>query len=271
MTAQRRQQTRRLPRRQLLARVRQLLDHLAALLAQPSHDAAAVHAIRVTCKRLRAWIRLVRHADKHTRWRAADRRLRVIGKHFGGRRDAEVMAATLARVRRACADPAEGRQLEALEPTLATEAARRSDSVPRLTAAHHAALLAPPAPLPVLAALARSHQHAFARHRRLTKRNDPEELHAWRKRVKYLYYQLALCRADDSPPTPVQKALKKLGSTLGRIQDLTQLRRRLKPLQQDPTLAAAARLARRLASQQRDKLAARAGPLGAAAAAMQVP
>jgi CHAD domain-containing protein len=260
----------RADRQLLLRRTGALLRELDTLLQEPAPGPAAIHAIRLLCKRLRAWIRLVRQAGRPGCWRAPDRELRAIARHFGTQRDAQVMGGTLAKLRRNCQDPAQARSLALLQGSLsaqsrngaqtqsAAQESAQSETVvsgPQLSQRTQVALLKLPARLEPASGLAQSQRRTLRKRDKLAAKGaSPDQLHAWRKQVKYLGYQLEICSAASNEHSPAQRSCTRLGKLLGQVQDLTQLRRHLKTLKHDPTLAKSVDLARQLATQRRSQL-----------------
>lgn len=240
----------------LLLHTGTLLRELEKLLQDPAPGPDEIHAIRLACKRLRAWIRLIRHAGNNRKWLAPDRELRAIARHFGGRRDAQVMADTLAKMRRRNDEPKQRRRLAMLQKALQAQTMPDYTATPHphLSEGTHTALLRLPASLQPAAGLARSRTRTVRTRDKLAAgKASADALHAWRKQVKYLGYQLDLC-STSAERSPEQRSCARLGKLLGRIQDLTQLRRHVRTLTPDPALAKAVHLARQLAARERRKL-----------------
>jgi len=260
----------RADRQLLLRRSGALLRELDTLLQEPAPGPEAIHAIRLHCKRLRAWIRLVRQAGKRGCWRAPDRELRAIARHFGTQRDTQVMGSTLTKLRRSCQAPAQQRSLALLQSSLSAQSKKQAQtksapqettqpgtaaSGPQLSHRTQAALLKLPARLEPASGLALSQQRTLRKRDKLAAKGaSPDQLHAWRKQVKYLGYQLEMCSTASNARSPAQRCCTRLGKLLGRVQDLTQLRRHLQSLKDDPALAKAVQLARQLAAQERQQL-----------------
>lgn len=247
-----------------LGRVRRLLRKLQRLLDQPTHDTASIHAIRVSTKKLRAWIRLLRHGGGHRRLRKHDKALRNIARGLSAQRDADARLDTIGWLQRRCTDKTLGDHLA----LLAGQAGLVPTTVPTpqltMSAALAPALLTRP---PTVRNLARGLAHGFARLTRCARKAtrpgaSAPRLHTWRKLVKYCGYQLELACADKyGNHSPLQTALAELGKVLGQVQDLTMLRKFLKPQLDDPARQATAAAIRALAARQRTALSTQAGVL----------
>lgn len=84
-------------------------------------------------------------------------------------------------------------------------------------------------------------------------------MHRWRKRVKYLYYQVRLADMTlDRAATRWRRCLDELGTVLGELQDLTVFAQRFAQLD-DPDAKLA--LARRPLERARKRRTARLGKL----------
>lgn len=200
--------------------------------------AVAIHGARKDLKKLRALLRMLRPELGEKRFKAENRRYRDAGRLLSGSRDAEVKLETLAKL----AQGSTGLPAEALERwvgMLETErdelaAAVRANSSGQIAAASEAiesgrreiegwrlrtdswALVGP--------GLERSYRDG----RRALKqvRSDPsaENIHAWRKRTKDLWYQLRIVR--DAWPGPLGETVEQaheLAEHLGEHHDLAVL------------------------------------------------
>lgn len=186
-----------------------------------------VHQTRVDMKRLRALGYLLRDgmtASAAAQWQ---QRCRLLAGGLGGRRDRQVMLATLA-------------ELSSGLPAAVVQ--RLSTAIPVADAGAGSELARTLALLDALASqlagldlggLRRGHLHqglafSFGKgrrgHERAIERDDEALLHRWRKWVKVLHYQLEWL--DLAPRWSL--ALKPLGSCLGEIHDLDVLAGRLR-------------------------------------------
>jgi CHAD domain-containing protein len=197
-----------------------LLEDLATELDDPADLDEAVHAVRKEVKRLRAHLRLRRAATKPGRYAKADTELGEIGRTLAPARDAFVL----------------GRTLESLESSDGWE------PVDEIIASHHeqaiASLLAgpldevrrgirrarkrwPPADGvdadTVASGLARTYRRGRAERAIAAASGTTREFHDWRKRAKYLRYQLEAIGADDE----LVAMLTHLGECLGLEHDHT--------------------------------------------------
>lgn len=195
-------------------------DELAGCLADPVDVDAAVHETRKGVKRLRAHLRLRRTATKPGRYAKADTELKAVGRLLAPARDAFVL----------------GQTLQGLESSEGWEPASE------IIAAHHEraidALLAAPLdearhgidtarkrwPGPgdvdtdtIAAGLTTTYRRGRAERAIAAASGTPKEFHDWRKRAKYLRYQL---EAIDGDPDLIAE-LTELGEWLGQEHDHT--------------------------------------------------
>jgi CHAD domain-containing protein len=177
-----------------------------------------VHEVRVCCKEVRALLRLLRPAGSGTR-RRVDRWVGEAGSSFGTARDEQVLADTLAAL------PVE------------VDLPRSSGTTPTAGAVERAALLLGDARAevdawrvgrrsdPVVVGVTESYRLA---RRGFTAVADPdgdgiddERVHAWRRAVKRLTYQVRAVRPwAPSVLRPYAAQLDHLGSLLGDDHDL---------------------------------------------------
>jgi len=245
-----------------IPRVRRLLRKLERLLGQPDRAADPVHAIRVTIKKLRAWIRLLRHGAGRRHLRRSDRALRELAKSLAGQRDLAARKNTLVWLQQRCNDPELAAHLALLarqEPAVATVVPVEPLALPPGLAS--ALLTHPPSARELARGLAHSRAALIRSGRKATRPGArARQLHAWRKQVKCHGYQLEIACTDKlGIPAPIQAELDALGKVLGLVQDLTVLRKYLQSLQADPALSEAAATVRILAAVERAALTRQAG------------
>jgi len=248
----------------VLARVRRLLRKLQRLLDQPVQDTTSIHAIRVSTKKLRGWIRLLRHGAGRRKLRQHDKVLRKLARLLAGQRDADVRLDTLEWLQRRCTDQALNTHLVLLAKQTGTVTMKAPAPQLALPAALAPTLLRRPLSVRSLArGLAHGCARVISRARKATRPGaGARRLHAWRKQVKYCGYQLGLACADKrGNRAPLQAELAALGKVLGQVQDLTMLRKHLKPQLADPARQPTAAAIRTLAAQERTALSARAAVL----------
>jgi len=192
-----------------------------------------VHGARKATKRVRALLRLVRAGLAAPRFRAANLGLRDAARGLAAARDAAVALATfddlvstpcdeLAPVRAALLAAAEVSGTAGVGPEILTRAA---DAVDRVHARLSEGLAG--------RALTWDHLEAglrdsYAEGRRAMRaafdRPDDEAFHAWRKRVKDLWYQTQLLSGLCEPVLAAQeRLLADLGDSLGDDHDLAVL------------------------------------------------
>jgi CHAD domain-containing protein len=197
-----------------------LFDELATGIADPSNLDAAVHGTRKGIKRLRAHLRLRKAATKPGRYAKADHELRVVGRLLAPARDAFVLGLTL----------------KTLESSEGWEPARE------IIASHHeqaiASLLDGPLdevrhrldaarkrwPGPevvdadtITTGLRATYRRGRAERAIAAASGSSREFHDWRKRAKYLRYQLEAIDGDRD----LIAELTELGEWLGHEHDHT--------------------------------------------------
>jgi CHAD domain-containing protein len=236
--------------------------------------ASAIHDTRKDLKKLRSLLRLVRADLGKRRYAVENRRYRDAARLLSGPRDAEVKLATLAGLRKRYpeeAPAADGlqRALEGERDRLAGNGAdsglesrleRAADAIAAGAAAVDAWKLGGEDFDLLRAGLERSYRRGRDCFRSLG--DDPSDfaLHAWRKRVKDLWYQLRLLRSTwPAGMKALVDAADELADLLGDHHDLAVLVDDARVRGSgDPDMAALAALAQR---RQRELLDA-ALPLG---------
>jgi CHAD domain-containing protein len=213
-----------------------------------------VHEARKRLKKTRALLRLARPAIKPKAFRAHNRALRDAGRAMSGARDAEVMVETVD-------DLAERFPRQAKFAAVRRRLATRVDEAPP-----GAELPSAPWPLDGLTPehLPQALKRTYARGRDAFKLADrdptAEHLHAWRKRVKDLWYQERLLEETWPGVLKAQaKEAKKLSKILGEDHDLAVLSALLR---EDAKLAALSGDLQELIAERRAVLLARARGLG---------
>ena len=191
--------------------------------------AGAIHGARKDLKKLRALARLVRKELGADLFAAENRRYRDAGRLLSGSRDAQVKLETLIGLRKAAADelPAAETALweseleaerDAALATLGKESAGRLERARGEIAAGRERIdewpLAPDGWKLVGPGLRRAYRDGRRGMKRVRKDAAAEAVHAWRKRVKDLWYQLRLI--EEEWPAP-------LGATAAQAHELAEL------------------------------------------------
>jgi CHAD domain-containing protein len=213
------------------------IDDALAEVDGAQDDEAAVHALRKECKRMRALLHLFASALSG-RGRRERRRFRDLGRSLSARRDARVVLdvheALLARYG-ALLDPTVGaevrqRMIAAMQSTRVNANGSGAEPMDRdrirsvLLEARAAAQdlsLTTKRRSVLLDAVEGTYRQGRAAGERCLETPDPNHLHAWRKRVKALSYQLELLAALwPGAELPSLKPVKQLSDLLGQAQDL---------------------------------------------------
>jgi CHAD domain-containing protein len=194
---------------------------------------AAVHDLRVLCKRLRAVWQLLTPALGRDRTRQPEQALRAAARSLASHREAHVARRTIERLaRRHAHDDEERAALRALAPLVA-QRWPEAQAEPSLAAplrdafaAQRTALTSLPADLEeadLAAGLLRSYVRAREQGRRAALLREAAAWHRCRRWAKYELYQLELL-APSHPDGRRAQRLSRLGETLGRFNDLCTLR-----------------------------------------------
>lgn len=258
--------------RQLLDRALQAaalaeLDRALARLECAAPGREDIHDARKSSKKLRAWLRLLKPSLKR-RYRLVDGLLRDGARHLAARRDIEVAGQTLLRLRR-------GRHLTAAEFRMLERALARlhppsSDArdIDAARALYTAArvYLAEAAPAADIAQLRKRLACSQAKCRRGLRRASAsraaDDLHAWRKQIKYYGYQCALVAPVIPEALSPVVALKSLGEILGLHHDFHLLGEHLERCPPQTLPAALRQHAQERVRQRMDRLARDAIRLG---------
>ncbi len=198
-----------------------------ALLQQDALDETAVHDIRVLMKRLRGMLRLYVPAGKRDTVKELNAVLRDVARSFAAQRDSHVLEETL-RQMIGRASRGVSRQLKQILQELNQQTA---DAVPELCPEKMADDLVWVRTVwykefagldenQLLSALADYYKSNRKQGREALKLRDKEVLHDWRKRVKYLYYQMCALPHSSEEMSMTLEQMRKLGSLLGKVHDL---------------------------------------------------
>lgn len=203
--------------------------------SHPLDRAELVHEARKAIKRMRALARLLRHELGEQEFKRVNKSLRIAGCRLAGARDAEVLVATLERLRdrhpKALAldgigslaerlqnerEQANGRSYE--HEVLLDIAEMRRDLTRWNLASQDFEAVAP--------GLRRLYREGRRRYRRVKHGHgcDEEDVHDWRKRVKSLYYALDMLGGKKAKGARRStKRADRLGELLGDEHDLWML------------------------------------------------
>lgn len=197
-----------------------LLDAVLALFEAPEDVDEAVHSTRKGVKRLRAHLRLTKDAIDPAVYRAEDDGLRSIGRILAPARDAFVLGQTLESLEStggwgpAAAAIGENHEavIDELRAGTVDEVSRRFTAV-RARWPEHEGL----EQTVLIDGLTRTYRRGRAELAVAASDRHAMAFHAWRRRVKYLRYQLEALDAHAG----VVATLTELGVTLGFEHDHT--------------------------------------------------
>ena len=196
------------------------LDAMLAGLNDPADIDAVVHDTRKGVKRLRAHLRLTRDAIEPDVYRGEDAELRAISRLLAPARDAFVLGQTLQSLETSEGwEPAAAivatyhrEAIEALGAGPMKEARRRLGEVRDRWPAQRAVDTET-----VAAGLSRTYERGRVERGVAASTDQAQDFHNWRKRVKYLRYQLEALEAEEAVVTEFTE----LGEQLGLEHDHT--------------------------------------------------
>jgi CHAD domain-containing protein len=219
-----------------------LRGHVAAaltLLGSSKPSAAKIHAARQELKRARATLRLLRASIDPEDFRQEDATVRQAAHLLNDVRDSEVVLRVFVRLRNALKDEPRPLKLEPLRQLLVQQRRRAASNTLREPLAAAKALLVQAKErtrnwsvdndLDLLTkAIQRTYRQGRERYRAACASHSDEDLHAWRRQVKYSAYQLE--PLGSLAPGRMKRRLRqctRLAKVLGRDHDLCMLHQRI--------------------------------------------
>jgi len=202
-----------------------LLDVLAA--NRSGLSAEEIHRVRVAIKQTRAWLKLCRaHTGKTADYQQVVKSLGSLSHALSGQRDQYVACQTLRRLGRKYP----GKKAQQLIDALSQQWVSMQTPVPDAASLQPVieqirrgllpfTLLLLPCDTPVRV-LRRAYPKMCQAGQAALASEACGELHAWRKRVKTLGYQVAMVESSLPHAKKLIKLLNKLGNRLGEIHDL---------------------------------------------------
>ena len=216
------------------------IDAAVGLCRHPAKQrGVTVHEVRKHLKKLRAALRLTKSEVGKNRWATEDRCLREIGRLVSDLRDAHVRLQTLIQLRDETAKRPEDNPFPRIEELLSLEresfsaafAGWQKQAIPQLERVEARLLKWPLQCLSwkqICGAVEKIYKRGQRGLAKTIKRPDPENFHAWRKRVKDLWYQLRILQPlNRMVLTEMAHDAEVLGELLGREHDLAFLWARL--------------------------------------------
>lgn len=202
-----------------------LLDDLGA--GDVGMSAEHIHRVRVAIKQTRAWLKLCRAlTGKTAGYQKLVKNLACLSHALSGQRDQYVACQTLQRLGHKYPGKKTQQLIDALTQQWDTQQVSGPDAASLqvlIEQIRHNLLPFIRLPLPrdtQVSVFRRTYPKMCQAGQAALASGACVELHAWRKRVKTLGYQVAML---ESPPSHVKKLVKllnKLGSCLGEIHDL---------------------------------------------------
>jgi len=216
-----------------------VIDDLQQHLQYPEREPRHVHRIRVDIKRLRAWLRLIRNKSGTFHWRTVDNYFRDGMKMLSAKRDAQVILETLKWLEDKTNKKNEQSAIQVIRAHIQFDPAGQAmdwetvksplvdiaETLKRQT-------LSVDSDDMIKKGLKRTYKRArdygkkaFSTH------TIPDELHQFRKWVKYLCFQFGFIQASyPGLYEQMRNRLDKLGNRLGRIHDLILVQEKLEQL-----------------------------------------
>jgi len=207
-----------------------------------------VHEVRKHLKKLRAAMRLAIPAVGKNRHTREDHCVRKIGRLVSDLRDAQVRLQTLIQLRDETSKGPEDSPFPRIEELLSLEresfsaafAGWQKQAVPQLERVEARLLKWPLGDLPwkqVCGAVAKIYKRGQRGLAKTIDDPEPENFHAWRKRVKDIWYQLRILQPlNRMVLTEMARDAEVLGELLGREHDLNFLWARLETERGDEAL-----------------------------------
>jgi CHAD domain-containing protein len=252
------------------------LDRAGMSLDQPDDVDEAVHDARKRFKKIRAAVRLVRDEVGEDVYKHSNVTMRDAGRRFSALRDSQVLIETVADVGERYADVLYNSAFDEIEENLAERHDKRLAQIQKDGVSHEVVatlrraasdIEAWPIETEGFAAFSGGLKRVYKRGRKAMGRaqSDPtdENLHEWRKRIKYLWYHMRILEvAWPDLLSALADAIHDLADLLGEDHDLALLRA---TLLDEPQLApdkAARQALAGLVNQRRRDLQMQAWPLG---------
>ena len=227
-----------IPHRRLAESVRHLILREMDDMCYPPRPDHAVHDLRVSGKRIRAWLKILRDALGREVYRRESNTIRDLGRLFSGRRDSHVLVETFEAFEKSGADAFTSDDALAIRRRLEADVRAAELAVPLPEALSQVRDILFPArrrfetlrikDVHPRTAFRRIWKTARKAYRHALKTRDTEALHEWRKTAKSLRYQLDALH--DIWPRRIErltKALKVQADLLGQDHDLAALEDKL--------------------------------------------
>ena len=197
-----------------------LIENAVNRIKWPSHDRGEdVHLVRVTVKRLRAILRLLRPVISKTAFERENIRLRTAARRLSASRDADVARQTLATLRSSKTREGDGVTVAFAtfgnngEPDISKSMSQIGLDLERTRQSLHRLRISGREWKAIEPGLREVYRQCRRRMRRALGQGDDDAFHKWRIRVKNLYYELQMLQ----PVWPDR--LNKMVAGLAELQD----------------------------------------------------
>lgn len=200
-------------------------------LAQAMSQADELHRIRVAIKKVRAWLRLYRDVSGDSSdYRQLVVNLREISRTLASQRDREVACQTLAKLARKYPGKKTRYLVEEVSLSLQEQSSTASAAPDQIDELRQELLPTLQWTIPAesgRAAIIQTYTKMCQCGKVALKAKQCEALHAWRKQVKTLGYQLTIADCHHGRQAKLYEKITKLGNKLGKVHDLCFLREML--------------------------------------------
>jgi CHAD domain-containing protein len=211
------------------------IDALQDHLTKPEGTEEYIHRIRVDIKHFRAWLRLLRISNEGYNWKEMDTTLLTQAKHLGTARDAEALNDTLNNLNNYAKTQKERDAiiyaLEQLQSNLTNSPIDWKIFKAKLKTdldIYSQGFVSFNSTQELKDGLKRTYKKT----KQLAKKafsikGTHEDLHQFRKWVKYLNYQLSYLGKAYPQCNKIKKDIDRLGNTLGKAHDLVMIEQKL--------------------------------------------
>lgn len=262
----------------ILEQISDSKDHLSSVTSDEDRD-VAIHETRKSCKKIRAVMRLIRPAIPASQYRSENIYFRDLSRMLAGERDARVAIKTLEKL--------QSRYKKQLNPEIADKIRKTLQSeVDSVTATHQGKTVKDEKVKDaveqlrtasvridgykwkiksehLVEGLTRTYRRGLSEARQAEVSGSDEDLHEWRKRVKYLWHQFKIIKGIwPKVIQPLSEEYHRLSDLLGEEHDLTVLGDKIEPIRSQTLSEEEKEVFRALIRQRKQDYRDRIFPLG---------